>query len=350
MAACYDRKRVFFFDAVCERAQGSLDRPLTNVAELCRSAEAASLLRLVGVKEERLSATASDYEFLTAITEALPTLAGHPLRERLIFLLSSALSLSLRESDAATLWHEGAALLAEENPTPAQLLERLLGAFPRLVERLDVPLSKGPFLLTAEAIHSAVKARRPVDWADWERNAEALLSDLGECRAVRITLPPSMIYRRSSRYDADRYVSGEARDREAEERWIAQSLWYLSSWAQRTGVTLLFFADGAGEEAVTLLRETERFVGLPHLVWIAEDAPTRDAMIAFASEPHARPVERALPICRYPTRRELEDAVESYAARTPLGRLYAVTDGAWWGMPYERDRLYGLLSRRIKES
>lgn len=346
MPHSYAPERIFYFDAVRTEPMGRLDRPLTNPCELFRSAETVSLLRLCGIEEERLLASASDYAFLCALCEAFPLLAGHRLAAQISFLTSATLGISPGATEPEELWRRGVERLERMGTTPAALLTELVGEVPRRIEQIGPLPVEGATLPTSDAILMAAEASSPADWAQWEKAALAALSRLGAGgRAVCMTLPADLCYRRSNRYAADRYVRGEAREGEAADRWIGQQLRFFSDWACRNERALLLVADGAGREILPLLEETERAVGLPRIAWIAEDDATRDALLCFASRPHAHPMERVLPLERYPTAGELDRALESYAARTPLGRLLAVTDGAWWGMPYERARLLAALAR-----
>ena len=320
-------------------------RILTNPGEWIRSSENAGVLRLCGVAENRIGKCASDFDFFAALCESLPHLTGHPLEKQLCRLFRGLLGIDPRREDAKMLWKAASAWLSEHDMTRAGLLEQL-GCTAGELHSLSAPFpTDGGTVFSAETLTSALSLEKPVCWDAWERAAEELLTPWhAGCRAVRFELPRGYCYRRPNRYRAECFLNGTETSEEATALWTAQLFRFWASWAKRCGVPLLLVADGAGKEAACLLDETERAVGLPSVVWIAEDSRTVDAMVEFSMQEHTAPIDRALPLLRYPSDVELRAALERAAARTPLGRLQAVTGGAWSAIPYERERFLSLLA------
>ena len=122
-------------------------------------------------------------------------------------------------------------------------------------------------------------------------------------------------------------------------RHLAQTVRFFCTWCAPRGISLLLMADEAGEAAAEMLREAEAAVGLPPIVWVAEDEKSRDALLAFSGDGHGAPIARALPLERYPSKPELEAALQSYAARTPIGRLQLCSTLPWYALPYEHARV-----------
>ena len=339
-----EEERIFSCDFCVPLTEDEPFLSLTNPAEWVRGAESASLLRLCGVAEDRFADTASDYEFLSALCESLPMLLHHPVAERFVFLCRTVLGIDPRAVDAATLWREGSAWLAEHAHTPTSFVQSL-GSKVGVLASVGATRVPSTAVLSAETLSSAVATEAPSDWAQWESVASAKLSaGAANVRAVRIVLPKDFCYRRPSRYSADAYLKGKDASKEAKDAWGAQELRFFAAWAREKNIPWLLFADGVGEEAVRMLSECERAVGLPRTVWIAEDDATAEAMIGFAKAAHTASIERALPLLRYPSTDELRRAIERAAARTPLGRLLALTGGAWYAVPYERERYLSVLS------
>lgn len=340
-----DRERIFACDFCMPTSARQLCRPLTNPCEWIRSKESTELLRLCGVEETRIGPKASDYDFLAALCEVLPWLAGHPVEKRFCFLTNAVLGVDPRATEPAVLWRRGGERLLEACLTPSLLLERLGETFGCLASLREPIPTIGEAVLSAETLADAVVEDKPTDWSAWEKNADArLVPWVAHCRAVRIVLPSGYRYRRSSRYSADCFLTARERSDEAQDMWLSQQLRFWARWAATHRIPWLLYAEGAGAEAIRLLEETERAVGLPRVVWLAEDAETCEAMIAFAKRTHALPIDRALPLLRYPSDDELRRAMERAAARTPLGRLLAVTGGEWQAIPYERERYLSLLA------
>lgn len=329
---------------LCDYASArTLHRPLNNPGELCRTGAVRAILRQCGVEERLVSDAASDYDFFVAFGRALPLFRTHPISKQIAFLIEKGLSVAGFAEELPQLWRECSERMLELSLTPQSLLRSLCGAVAHSFSLGELP-SDGRLLLSAESVAS-FRPDGVADWNSWEGMARKTLCASGNAIcAVRMTIPEGYRYLRSSRYDADRMLSVGERNTETLAKWFSQQFRFLSQWAGERELPMLLFADGAGEDLLRLLEETERAVGLPPIVWIAEDAPTRDGMIDFSGKQHAHAMRRAIPLLRYPSDGELKDALLQYAARTPLGVLHAVTGGEWQAIPYERHRFLNLRS------
>lgn len=294
---------------------------VTNPAELLRSEELYGILRLCGVGADEGSAAASDLELFLSFCRAFPLLRGHLVALRLETLLRQTLSLSLPlcEEHAVTLWRESTERLKS---SPLRLTSLLSPTVPWLCEREEYVgkvLTHLPFVYSAELLF----VRRGETLGSWHARVRSTVERLAASGSVgvRLCLPEDYHFSAPNPYAVETALARTRRDAAAKDLLLSQLAREVSEACVAAGLplTVEFACDTSASELLRYVRST---VGLPEVTVAAGARETRNALIGLSAELDLR---IALRLSDTPTAAEMRAAMESVAARYPIGRVRLIT-------------------------
>ena len=278
----------------------------------------------------------SDYDRLFLLCEMMSAPDGNPLKKSCERILREYLgiALPLNPTYCDAIWRESAEKLLLNPISPLMLSSN--------VAVLDVRE-----ICSAETLLEIDET----ELAAWQETLSARMEQKnGEgFRRVLLRIPSGYSFA-----EPDPYHVGLALKQKGCAEWrgmlIAQGVRMLCRACVTYGWSLQIELGAHAEEAVDLLSYAERTVGLPVLVWSTPYADTRDAMLAFGYQPHGRPVLPLIRLADHPTNGELRNAIESYAARVPMGVLCFACGGDARDNAAERERLLETLKKFESEN
>ena len=312
------------------------DRVATNLTQLFWNSERERLVAWWLSATGNSDPAPSDYDKLRVLCEMMPALAGNPLKKSCERILREQLeiALPLKLENCDEIWRESAEKLLWNPISP-----RMLSA--------DVAIPDVREICSAETL----LATDEVELSAWQESLSARMEQKNKegFRRVLLRIPSGYSFS-----EPDPYHVGIALRQKGNAEWrgmlIAQGVRMLCRACVAYGWSLQLELGAHAEEAVALLSYAERTVGLPVLAWSTPYADTRDAMLAFGYQPHARPVFPLIRLADHPTDGELRNAIESYAARVPLGALCFACGGDARDNTMERERLLEALKKMESEN
>ena len=338
----------FFLYDFGEVAADQWKRLINNPVDLVGREAIQALFGLCQIKETALPESASDYELFRALCSISPLLLGHPLPQRLAFLLKTCLnvSLSLSSNHCDAIWTACRESLCE---TPMTLWDCICKTIPNTSIRClltpssvsaELPQNAEPVL---DGVHLC--STTSTSWKTWENEMQVILDSFANrgCRSVFYRLPQQYADVEPNPYAVGQVLSKNAK---GESLLFAQGFRFLSEACAHRGWTLLLLAECRAKEAVALLERTERTVGLPAVVWMTVAADTRDALLDFTAKAHQSTVQCGISLADYPSDTELDLALSVYAARYPIGRLAVFSGGDMRHAAYERARFQICLCKK----
>lgn len=281
--------------------------PPRNAAELFLTVpDVCAVMRTAGIEEKFITGEASDYEKFRAFCRIVPDLAGHPLFLSAHLLLRRLLNcpLMLNEENCGAIWQIAADRLA------------LLTDCTPLLKRLQIGC-----LFT---LHPAVGTQaRPLFMPSTDDVDDTLPGAAG-CTAARHILPRLSAFVKPDPYHADlarkRLTEGQPLDDNAAACLAAQQLRILGREYRRRGWTLqLVVPQGCNPAALDAL-----------LAYLSANDALPQTMLCL-SEPivpltvHTKAAFSPNPLY---TLTQLSQALQTFAAKFPLGRLCGIADAA----------------------
>ena len=304
---------------------------LTNATELIWNDGVRDVLRLCGASERTVGNGASDYEKFRALCEAYPMLTGHPLQNQIASVLSACLKINtlLSPQSCDAIWQTAAQMLLDVPTTPMDIIRNMhQGAAIRwlcedncLPEAL--PQDVEP-VLYGNRLWMTTQVSR-IAWEDDMRTSLDAFCNAG-CRLVFVRLDEDYTDRSPDVYHVEEALKVRKKSRADMDLLCAQAVRFLASECLSRKLSIILAADCGGRDAEALLERVENEIGLPALCWTASRAETRDKLLRFHAKPHQNTVDYALELSLYPSETERTLAIESAAARYPLGRLCFLTN------------------------
>lgn len=292
---------------------------LSNAAELLCSEELFRILHTCGIGREE-SEKFSDWELFAAFCRAFPMLRGHLVAARMATLITerSGTSLPVSEETAEALWHACADRFSRE-PVRAETL--IAHGVPWLCDGEALPAgfpSSVPFVLDGDVL----AARVGETLAQWHRRVRDTVErdHSAGCVGVLLRLPREYSFAEPNPYAIGGALSAR-RNSDASNLLLSQLVREICEACVACG-TALTMECACDASVAALLRYASRTVGIPSLCVCAKEAGTRDALISLAEEMEIR---LALRLSDTPTEAELSLALDSIAARYPIGRVRLIT-------------------------
>ena len=316
---------------------------ITNPIELFWSDDLLALLLLCGAKEETVGKRASDYDRFLSLCRALPLLQGHPTRAWIASVLEKYFDLKElpTEATAAEIWKKLCVSLIENPISPRDLVS---GAW--LCDEMTLPSS------LPEQVTPVLNANLLLDTnaktaATWTAEIASTVANFAKNRCETIVLHLSNGFRfiSPSLYGVDRALSLSKRDREATDLLTSQLVRELSAAAQEQNLLLVLVCDNNSASAVNLLEYVEKSVGLPQICWVLREAKDAQSLLNFTAKAHKNEIFAALAYDNVMTARELDDVLDSWQMRYPIGRLCYVTARDLRQTPWAQAHISALLRR-----
>ena len=316
---------------------------ITNPVELFWSDDLISLLRLCGEREETIGECASDYDRFLSVCRALPLLEGHPTREWIASVLDKYFDLKElpTQENAPEAWRTLCDRLLGEPIRPQDLVE---GSW--LCDSLVVP-SYLPTNITPVLnanLFLGTRAKNAVAWRE-EIRATAKHFSACKCQKIVLHLPSEFAFVIPSIYHVDKALQTTKRSREAENLLLSQLMRELCTAAQEYNLLLVLVCNAKADEAAYLLEYCEASVGLPRVCWSLREVREAHALLTFTAKPRKNEIFAALPYETIMTEHELFDALESWKARYPVGRLCFLTARDLRQMPYAQVHIADMLEK-----
>lgn len=303
--------------------------PYSNVAQILIDQEVLEVLRLCGVESTAPSAQCSDYERFFVFAECLPLLAGHPLKERTIFLLQSLFGISeeLTIQNRDTIWKECADQLLRRDVT-AQTVKECLSTRGTVMLTAKLPiLENAPYRHEPSLRHSDFQFDGQMTWADWNTWAKHKLDTLehaGE-NEILISVPKEYRFQKPDLYHIDLLLKkGEEAPQNA--LWLTQQARFLCEECKRLGWTLVLRFECNGNEAVRLFHYLQQSVGLPTLIWSSDDDRTNAAVIEYQRKYGSKNIYFALHENELVKIEDRATLYERVSKQYPFGRLMILTE------------------------
>lgn len=294
---------------------------LTNPSELMRSEEVYHILHLCGIDAREGGALSSDWELFSSFCRAYPMLHGHLVATRIASVLRECLSLSLPfdAENAVALWHEGVERLLH---APMQTSSLFAEDVPWLCDGETVPDAL-PAGIAPVLDGGQLMPQRGEALAEWQERIREVFAHFLEhgCVAVRLSLPSDTSFVEPNPYAVGQSLASRHRDKRESALITAQLLREMSAVCILYNLPLTLECAGRTEIG-EMLRYVSRTVGLPPLTVSPKDPDERDALLSLADQTDLR---IALRLSDVPTEREMADALESMAARYPIGRVRLIT-------------------------
>lgn len=298
---------------------------ISNPAELLRGEELYGLLRLCGIEEAENGAAASDWELFRSVGRALPMLAGHPMRARILQLLGDRFGIAevLCEENCERLWR-AAVTFAEKHPFRMEDVlprERTAWLSGTLALPDGLPDAVSPVLCADFFLHTDTVSL--TDWSAWiRRTAEEYRAHGGEMILLRLSREFSFIA--PDPHHVGLALREKRRSAQSNHLLTAQLVREVCVICRENGMRLLI--ESACDGAIcALLEYVKKSVGFPKLFATASDALTRDRLIECMKDASYSDVRLAVRLEDLPTKQERAAAWESIAARYPVGRLCVIS-------------------------
>ncbi len=318
----------------------SLDmgRRITNPTELFWCAEWESLLRLCNTNRQAVGNCASDYDRFLAICQACSMTVGHPLRAWFLSVLQEKFDIDEipSEENAAKLW---------------QILSQAL---------LQAPISKGELLAKGhclcgdaeppKALPSGVKPMPslnlllnapPQSREAWRAQIEHTICTYreagGEQVLLQVDLQGEVVI--PDLYHAEAALRATNRTKKQQALLVAQLMREVGELCITHKMRLLVWCQGDTKPLASLLRYVERSVGLPEMCWITNDSRYVDEMLRYQASESKADLYWGICVNELQTGRELEETMDSAAARYPIGRLKLFTACDFSVMPFVQKSL-----------
>lgn len=323
-------------------------RPITNPTELIGRDELQALLGLCQTAGAERLDDASDYELFRALCSARPYLLGHsfPLRAEYLLKTCFGISATLSADACDTIWRTCVEQLRESKVTLWDCICKSLRDEP--IRCLLAPLALSEELpLQAEPVLDGTFLCRTVtsSWKAWEAEMQAVLDGFGRrgCSSVFYRLPKDYTDVAPNPYSVEQVLTPKTKN---EHLLLAQGFRFLSEACAKRGWTLLLRVECNPEDALALLKRTERTVGIPTLVWTTSRTDVRDTLLDFTAQSHSSTVRCGLFLADHPSDLELDLALSTLAARYPLGRLAVLSGVDLRHAAYERSRVQSWISKK----
>lgn len=316
---------------------------ITNPIELFWSDDLLSLLRLCGAKEESIGERASDYDRFLALCRALPLLEGHPTRAWIAFVLEKYFNLEELpvEETAVEIWKTLSKSLLEK---PISTKDLVGGAW--LSDRLTVPknLPENIVPVLNANLLPDTNAKNTQKWGKEIASAVSHFVENG-CQKIVLHISNGFKFAVPSIYGVDRALSISGRDRDAANLLTSQLMREICTVAQEHNLLLVLICDGNSAELASLLAYAEESVGLPRLCWSVRGAREAHDLLDFTAKPHKNEIFAALSYDNAMTARELDDVLDSWQMRYPVGRLCFITARDLRQMPYAQAHISDMLKK-----
>lgn len=316
---------------------------ITNPIELFWSDELLALLRLCGQKEEMVGERASDYDRFLSICRSLPLLEGHSTRAWIASILEEYFNLKElpTEETTPTAWKNICAGLMQKPLSPQEFVS---GAWlcdalvvPTYLPHNVTPVLNANLLLNTTAQNATV----------WSEEIAATVEHFAEhgCPKIVLQLPNDFAFIAPSVYHIDKCLQSAKHSRDADNLLLCQLMRELSSVAQQNKLLLLLVCKANAGEVSNLLEYCENSVGLPRVCWSLREVREAHALLTFTAKPRKNEIFAALPYETIMTEHELFDALESWKARYPVGRLCFLTARDLRQMPYAQAHIADMLEK-----
>lgn len=287
----------------------------TNITELIWNNDICGTLRLCGIDAREIDASVSDYEKFRALCRAMPMLRGHRLPMQIGQLLRDRFDLSLMPSPETCdrLWLLCADKLAEHSFCKPLVLPPIRSESMKWNSPMWYPLYTVSVFDASLFLHTKAES-----WYAWETEMQERLDDFLQDGRYAVLFKPTADM--CEKFPDIYHVDQALKKRDDPPLLMAQLFRFLSVELSKRNATLLLDADRCGKGILSFLTRIEQRVGLPQMVWMSEELPTRDALIAWQA--CARSAE-----IRYAVRASVtDDALREIAARYPLGRLWMLAE------------------------
>lgn len=317
---------------------------VSNAAELIRGEETYRLLRLCGLEGCERGELLSDWELFFSFCKAYPLLRGHLAAERKCAILRAYTDAALpfSEETAEALWRKSTECFSDAPLLASALLQREV---PWLCDGQELPENLPdslPVVLSADFL----AARTGERYGDWHARILSVTERFSSahCVGVLLRIPSDFSFEEPNIYAVGEALAGR-RERGASGLLLSQLAREVSAACALHRLPLLV-EFSCGRAAAALLRYEHRSVGLGELCVSARMPEARDALLDFATE---KSIRIALRLPDVPTESEMEAAVESMAARYPIGRVRLITGADLRESGEAQTRAEDLLCRIIEK-
>ncbi len=325
-----------------------LSRTVSNPGELLKSDALKGLLRLCGINEREINASASDYELFSAFCKGFSMLSGHPTYEAFrAFWKKYFPSLAYPDAtNAEVLWREITDLLTQSPKKLCDFWEVDSRVLIDPSELSTISNDLEPML----CVNSLMEIGN-TDFASWRQRIQACFSAYYEKGSRQMMIRFEEGYRFA---EPDPYHMTEAlkicKKNSAHSALILSQLFREAcEFAMTNEMQLLLNTDCDAASACALLSYTEKTVGLPTLYWTSRDPCVTDAVLGWQSLPHQKPVYMTLRLSHLPSREECASAIRMAAARYPVSRLCFITETDLILSEFAQARVESILVETLKK-
>ena len=323
------------------------DALITNPIDFFDRKKLISALRICEAPEENNKREIrSDYELFCSLIEHRAVMPGHRQIMFFDYLLKHVFSVNLSTfcGNCKEIWSKCVDNISQNRITISSLERSLNLRRPAFCvsDRQKFAHVDSPFVPMLNANSFIRTAAR--DWNTWEQEMCTALEqyNCAEKTLVYVSLPMNYSFKMPSLYEVNQTL-GEPIHRRNSNLLLSQIFRFF---AERKGkYSLILRVECAPDEAISLLSKIETSIGLPNVLWVTPYPHTRDALLEFTQEKHDSRVECGLFTSDYPSKLELDCALEAYSARYPAAHLHVFSGCDVRYHVYERSRL----TERIKE-
>ena len=314
---------------------------ISNPVELFWSDDLKALLRMAGESEEAIGERASDFDRFLSICRVCPLLVGHPTLAwiKSVFKEHFGMSALPTEKNAKAAWGRICESLLQSPILPRSLVS---GAW--LCDELKVS-SNLPGNITPVLNADLLLYTNSKNAAAWSTEIASTVEHFvkNRCEKIVLRIPDDFDFASPSLYHVDRILSVAKRDRQAANILICQLVRELSTVAQKYDLLLVLKCNGQSKALARLLSYVEESVGLPLLCWSLCEAKEALQLLDFTAKPHKSEILVALPYEAVMTENELLEAIKSWQARYPVGKLCFLTARDLRQSPYARAHIADML-------